>query len=287
MLKDIIVDMHDKNAPSLFSSLLHDIGFVVLVNHSISATELNDVYSEWKYFFSSNEKFQYIRGKNDGEGYVPLKIEHAKEFSIPDIKEFYHFYKWGRQPKNINTCSTIKLYDSLLALGEKLLGWLDQEMPKILVENLSMPLKKMIENSNRHLLRLLHYPPVNHSLKGMRSAPHTDINLLTLLPASTASGLELRDKNGTWHKVAIEKNSIIVNAADMLDLCTSGYYKSVIHRVNNPIANEMYQSRYSAPFFMHPRHDVDLKDGFTVREYWIQRLKEIGLYYDYVCIDES
>ena len=49
----------------------------------------------------------------------------------------------------------------------------------------------------------------------------------------------------------------------------------------------MEKSRYAAPFFIHPRHDVDLKNGFTAGDYWIQRLKEIGLYYDFLCIEKN
>lgn len=128
-------------------------------------------------------------------------------------------------------------------------------------------------------------PPISDKTFGMRSAPHGDINLLTLLPASTESGLELLDKNGVWHPIPGERNSIIVNTADMLDLCTSGYYKSVIHRVTNPTDPQTNKSRYAAPFFVHPHQHVDLKNGFTAGEYWTQRLKEIGLFYDFICID--
>ncbi len=279
--------MYDNDAPKKFSALLKEIGFVVLVNHPIDKDDIYETYNEWKKFFNSQEKFEYIRGKHNGEGYVPREIENAKGYSTPDLKEFYHFYKWGRQPQNINTASTIRLYDALTTLGVNLLHWLDSNMPQELANQLTMPLTKMIEDSNRHLLRLLHYPQLPKHTVGMRSAPHGDINLLTLLPVSTAAGLELLDKQGNWQAVIGEANSIIVNTADMLDLATSGYYKSVIHRVINPTDVTMNQSRYAAPFFVHPRQDVDLKNGFTAREFWIQRLKEIGLYYNYLCIDQN
>lgn len=284
-MRNIIVDMHNENAAQLFSEILRDVGFCILVNHPVEKIKIHETYSEWKKFFNSPEKFQYIRSKKNGEGYVPMEVENAKGFSIPDLKEFYHYYKWGRQPKNIDTTSTIGLYDSLNSLGETLLNWLDENMPEEVSTTLSMPLKEMTKNSNRHLLRLLHYPPISDKTFGMRSAPHGDINLLTLLPASTESGLELLDKNGVWHPIPGERDSIIVNTADMLDLCTSGYYKSVIHRVTNPTDARTNKSRYAAPFFVHPRQDVDLKNGFTAGEYWTQRLKEIGLFYDFICID--
>lgn len=41
------------------------------------------------------------------------------------------------------------------------------------------------------------------------------------------------------------------------------------------------------PFFIHPRQDVELKNGVTAKACWTQRLKEIGLYYDFLCIDKE
>lgn len=286
-MKNMIIDMENKNAGQLFSESLKKTGFAILVNHPIKKFEIDVTYFEWRKFFNSSDKFQYIRSRIDGEGYVPFEVENAKGFESPDLKEFYHYYPWGRQPKNIDTSSTMKLYHSLLNLGDTLLEWLDDNLPQKIFDQLSMPLKKMVKNSDRHLLRLLHYPPVEKKDSGMRSAPHTDINLLTILPASTASGLEILDNQGNWIKIPGKRDSIIVNAADMLNLCTMGYYKSATHRVVNPVNTEKNESRYAAPFFIHPRHNVNLKDGFTARDYWIQRLKEIGLYYEFLCINKN
>jgi isopenicillin N synthase-like dioxygenase len=50
----------------------------------------------------------------------------------------------------------------------------------------------------------------------------------------------------------------VVNVGDMLDRLTNHKLKSTIHRVVNPPREKMGTSRYSIPFFMHPRSEMDL-----------------------------
>ena len=45
----------------------------------------------------------------------------------------------------------------------------------------------------------------------------------------------------------------------MLDRLTNHKLKSTIHRVVNPPRDKMGNSRFSIPFFMHPRSEMDLK----------------------------
>jgi isopenicillin N synthase-like dioxygenase len=129
------------------------------------------------------------------------------------------------------------------------------------------------------LLRILHYPPISGTYEegAQRSAPHEDINFLTLLPTATAPGLQVQDVKGQWHEVACDPGSIVVNVGDMLQLCTEQYYVSTTHRVTNPAMNEN-TARYSMPFFLHGRDDVMLSASQSYAECLNQRLKEIGIY---------
>jgi isopenicillin N synthase-like dioxygenase len=49
----------------------------------------------------------------------------------------------------------------------------------------------------------------------VRAAAHEDINLITLLPAGSSRGLEVKDKQGNWHAVPLCPGSMIVNIGDM------------------------------------------------------------------------
>ena len=111
----------------------------------------------------------------------------------------------------------------------------------------------------------------------MRSSAHEDINLLTLLPAGTAPGLQVKDRAGAWHDVACDPSAVIVNSGDMLQMASGGYFRSTTHRVTNPTGAMRATSRYSMPLFLHPRPEVRLSATHTADDYLDERLAEIGL----------
>ena len=123
-----------------------------------------------------------------------------------------------------------------MELALELLDWVEANTPPEIAARLSMPLSKMMEGSKRTLLRVLRYPPLPDSIPdgAVRAAAHEDINLLTVLPASDAPGLELLDTNGQWHPVPCDPGSLAINGGEMLDLATEGYYPATTHRVVNP-----------------------------------------------------
>jgi isopenicillin N synthase-like dioxygenase len=64
--------------------------------------------------------------------------------------------------------------------------------------------------------------------------------------------------DGTWIPITALPDQVVVNVGDMLDRLTNHHLKSTIHRVVNPPREKMGTSRYSIPFFMHPRSEMDL-----------------------------
>lgn len=152
-------------------------------------------------------------------------------------------------------------------------------------------LRQMTEGGDS-ILRVVHYPPMPTEVDpaSLRAAPHEDINLLTLLCEATADGLELQQRDGSWLPIPTVSGQIIVDSGDMLQQLTNGLLRSTTHRVTNP-GNDRSR-RFSMPFFIHPRAEVDLtplpscvaKTGgkaqfpaITAGEYLQQRLHEIGL----------
>lgn len=273
------VDYRSANAPSLFCQSLRETGFAVLNHHPISTDLIENTYGLWKNFFSSEEKQQYLFQRETQDGYFPFRSENAKNYKIGDLKEFFHVYPWGRIPPDASA-KTLELYRMLQQLAAELLQWIENLLPQSVSSQLSMPLKNMIDSSPKTLLRILHYPPLpNDTEEGaVRAAPHEDINLITLLPAATAPGLEVADIHGNWHAVSCNPGNIVVNVGDMLQMCTQYYYKSTTHRVINPAHDMQNVSRYSMPLFLHPRSEVRLSSTHTAIEYLHERLREIGAY---------
>jgi len=274
----LTVDYKTQNAPELFCRSLQETGFAVLTQHPVASHVIEEAYQQWQAFFLLPTKFQFQYQKPSQDGYFPFRTENAKDSKVSDLKEFFHFYPWGKIPEDLRRITQL-IYDTLYHLGKELLQWVENYLPQDVARALSMPLNQMIADSRNTLLRILHYPPLvaQREEGAVRAAPHEDINLITLLPTATAPGLEVLDRQGNWHAVTCDPGSIVVNVGDMLQKCTENYYKSTTHRVTNPTLAEN-ASRYSMPFFLHGRDDVLLSKTETYVDCLNQRLKEIGIY---------
>ena len=273
---------------------LQRYGFIILQNHPLPAALLENGYRLTAAFFAQNEptKRRYIGGPR---GYAPFGLEHAKGRAEPDLKEF-----WQMGPEraeatfggeaNIWPDSPAGFRSTFLALFDAL-----QETGRLLLEALT-PGLELSQNyfepsltQRNSVLRLLHYPPLTTDVTpgSLRSAPHEDINLITLLVAPQGPGLELLDRDGRWLPVPSQPHDIIVDAGDMLARMTNDVIPATTHRVVNPTGTN--RSRYSMPFFMHPDPDVVLRcvdscvgagakyADITAGAFLEQRLQEIGL----------
>lgn len=272
------IDYNSKNAPELFCQSLRETGFAVLQYHPIAMDLIEKAYAGWRDFFASDDKNQYLHPEKSQVGYFPCGAENAKGNNISDLKEFYHFYLHAKNPPQLLEITTA-VYQQMHTMAATLLQWIENYLPKHIASKLSMPLKNMIVDSPSSMLRILHYPPIKGEVPAgaVRAAEHEDINLLTLLPAATAPGLEVKDVKGNWHAVNCDPGNIVVNVADTLQMATGHYYRSTTHRVVNPEIND-HGSRYSMPLFLHARPEVQIAENFSAKDYLTQRLYEIGLY---------
>lgn len=261
-----------------FTRSLKDTGFAVLKDHPIPSDLIRSVFNEWKAFFASEEKHGFVFDPIRQSGYFPFRSENAKGYSKKDLKEFYHYYPWGVLPQQAQVF-TPELYRMLNTLATELLGWVEAQTPDEVRKLFSMPLPQMTQGSEETLLRAIHYPPLSGAEEEgeIRAAAHEDINLITLLVAATEPGLQVKDVRGKWHDVKCDPGTIAVNAGDMLQMASGGYYPSTSHQVVNPSGEAAYKARLSIPLFLHPRKDVRLADGYTAGSYLDERLREIGL----------
>lgn len=267
-----------KDAAERFCQSLKTTGFAVVTDHPISSELVNRVYAKWAEFYASPAKFDYTFKPESQAGYFPFRSENAKDSPIKDLKEFFHVYPRSNLPESLKA-DTWELYNAIVSLGQEMLDWVQIASPPEVKSKFSMPLSQMVETSEENLLRVIHYPPLQGTEEqgAIRAAAHEDINLITLLCSATAAGLEVQDTSGNWHRVPCDPGSIAVNAGDMLQLASLGYYKSTTHRVVNPMGPDAKLPRYSMPLFLHPRSEVLLGEGVTAGGYLKQRLLEIGL----------
>ncbi len=272
----LTIDYQSPNASQDFVRSLRETGFAVLVNHPIPVSLVNNVFDEWYGFFQSDAKHAY-QFSDTQDGYYPPNVsETAKGFNKRDLKEFFHVYGTGKYPSEVSDAA-MRLRAAGTDLATQLLLWVEAGTPDAVKDDLLMPLSRMMEGSTRTLLRILHYPPLTgeEEAGAVRAAAHEDINLITVLPGSPEPGLQVRDLDGNWHDVAADPGTLAINAGDMLQLATKGFYPSTTHRVVNPTGDGRFRSRMSTPIFLHPADDTPLSHDKTAFQYLQERIKEL------------
>jgi len=284
-----------------------EIGFVAIKGHLLNDNIKDALYDEIKKFFNLPDyvKSKYIiKGLASQRGFTPFGKEHAKGKNIGDLKEFWHFGQYvknepalkNKYPENI-IVSELKDFNKV---GQKTYELLE-ETGKHILRAIACYLKldekyfdKHIFNGNS-ILRAIHYPPIKEEpKKAERAAAHGDINLITLLMGAQGKGLQVLNNKGEWVDAIAEENEIIVNIGDMLSRHTNNKLKSTIHRVVNPPKSSWSSSRYSIPFFLHPRLEMPLKcidscidennpkkfKDISAGDFLYQRLVDLGLVKD-------
>lgn len=282
---------------------LKEYGFFILREHFVAQELVDLAYEQAMALFDMNLNAKLELQSTDGKGqrgYTRFGREHAKNNQNPDLKEFWHV---GRELPSDHKFKNLypeniwpeKLLSDFRPVMTKLYEYLE-DVSEVVLEALTFSLdvpKNFFEQMTRDgnsILRLINYPPLDETnlLPGsIRAAAHEDINLITLLVGSTASGLELLDRDGAWLPIQSYKDAIIIDSGDMLSRICNNVIPSTTHRVVNP--DDLGESRYSMPFFVHPhpeamlsclpscRGEKALYADINSHDFLQQRLSEIGL----------
>jgi len=285
----------------------NDTGFVTITNHGLDKQVIDKLYDDVKALFAlpDNIKDKYeIPGLAGQRGYTGKQKETAKGFTAPDLKEFWQIGQTvtdgdkikDEYPDNIMVDELPSFNETTLEVYRKL-EWIGTHLLKAIAVYLGLQenyFDDKVHNGNS-ILRTLHYFPIANPdalpEDAVRAGAHEDINLITLLIGASADGLELLTRENTWFPVKAYGEDLVVNVGDMLQRLTNNQLKSTTHRVVNPPRELMGNSRYSVPFFLHPKVDMDLTclpqcvdenhpkqyENITAGEYLDERLREIGL----------
>ena len=285
----------------------NNIGFVAIRNHYLTDELSTRLYTAIKKFYALpdaiKQKYE-IPGLAGQRGYIGKGKEHAKGRNTGDLKEFYHVGQEvldddpvkNEYPENVWPDEVPELSEIALDVYRRL-EKTGVQMLKAIALYLGLP-ENYFDEKVKHgnsILRPIHYFPIENPdsvpADAVRAAEHGDINLITLLMGASADGLQVLRRDGKWIPITALPEQLVVNVGDMLERLTNKKLKSTIHRVVNPPRHLMNSPRYSIPFFMHPRSEMNLAalpscvdathpklwEDITAGEFLNQRLKEIGL----------
>jgi isopenicillin N synthase-like dioxygenase len=314
MLQSIPVVSGNERSPEFVQTVGHafrDIGFVFLREPEITA-KLPRIYAEFRKTFDLPYwiKAQYAHPEIFYQrGWTPPFTEEAIACRAPgtgtkkaDAKEnwfmgpilaadhplkkqypgLYADNVWPDETPGLSAAMG-ELYSDLDRAGRKILSAVERYL------NFPEGYFGDVLRDAPSVMRAIYYPPVTQDMVGniVWGCMHTDINLVTVLPPSTRSGLRIRRRDGQWIPGAAPADCVIVQVADMLDYLTGGELMSAAHEVKAP-EQPTAEGRISAAHFMHARSDVKLKpkvDGpdaaayppITAGELLVRRLRAIGL----------
>ena len=303
-----VVDLGD-GSPAERAALLGQSfrahGFAIVSGHGIAPELIERGWALARKFFALPEESKRRFFDPDlagARGYTPFGREIAKDAAVHDLKEFWHVGRelepetlalldlpgnvWPNHPAGFQQ-TFAELFEGFDRAGEQLLS--------LIALDLGLQadwFDDVIENGNS-ILRLLHYPPLEDAPPdALRAAPHEDINLITLLLGAEEAGLELLSPDGEWLAIDPPAGALVVNIGDMMQRLTNHVLPSTTHRVRNPSTERAGKSRYSMPFFVHPRSDFPIEtlpacvsaarpnrypDPISAGAYLEERLIEIGL----------
>ncbi len=283
-----------------------EYGFVGVINHGVDESVTREAEEQFRALFElpvqTLERYAQP-GTGGARGYTGFGVEHARDRTAPDLKEFWQV---GREiapennplpdvllpnlwPAEVNgfRSAALALYHQLDTLGRRLLSGIACHL------GLAPDWFESKVDRGNSILRAIHYPPLNEPEPGaVRAASHEDINVITLLIGSREDGLEILSRGNEWVPVRTPPGTIVVNVGDMLSRLTNDRLRSTTHRVVNPEGAAAGRSRYSMPYFVHfnpdfeirtlpgcvdPEHPDRYPEPITARDFLTRRLREIGL----------
>ena len=274
-------------------------GFAIIKNHGLKKELTDELYKVIKAFFDleDEKKIKYYFPDLYGQrGYVVKGQEHAKGSKKGDLKEFFHIGNpsisnpqniWPHEVESFNEIGS-EVFITLENIGLTLLRAISMYL------NIDKNYFEDKVKGGESILRSIHYFPLDPSDisdGAVRAAAHGDINLITLLMGASADGLEILTKQNKWIPISSKDDELVINVGDMLERLTNKRLLSTVHRVVNPSIDKLGTSRYSIPFFMHPRPEMDLSclesccsqnnpkqfEDITAGRFLEERLRDIGL----------
>lgn len=268
-----VQDTLDESITSTAKSLqqaFKKYGFVYIKGHNIPQQLIKSINEHSRDFFNlpELEKHSHLyKHTKLNFCYIPSKCEVFDTSSEIDLKEVFDFIPTGDSklrstiPKlfyeKLEEIFTLCKSLSIQLLDLLNLAFISKERSSVL-KNYHSNIGDI--NKNWSTLRCLNYPSLyEDGKKGTsqyRCSEHSDYGSLTLLFQDDTGGLQVETENSYFIDVPPIKDTIVVNAADLLERWTDGEVKSARHRV---IFLHNNKQRQCIAFFCQPNNNVTVE----------------------------
>jgi isopenicillin N synthase-like dioxygenase len=258
-----------------FGAAVQEIGFSVLVNHGIDAALYDEMEERVEELFTTTSlddkmRFRAQRHGSVSQGYFPIRETSDIH---PDLVEGW---VWCRR--------AFDMPQQRQAPYRPELFWPDLKYEPVFRrlatahETLFKPIAQaMFEGigCDPHVyddklretnfgLRLNYYPPLDAAADASgvgRLLGHEDVDLFTILPAATVSGLQVwNHMSGKWVRLDAPRGSLIINTGDYMQRISNDRLPSTSHRVGRPIdTSQRERARISLPMAVYVWEDEILE----------------------------
>lgn len=252
-----------------------DTGFLVITNHGISQSLIDDCFAAASDFFDLRESRKLELKVGDlNIGYLPYGAQIVRTSKVnnntkPNLSESFYIvadlspddprivshdplYGLNRWPQEMPSfrARTMAYFSAMRPLAAK--------MVSVIATSLGLPPGYFEKDFHDPTitLRLIRYPSHNGAEENQFGfAPHIDTSFLTLLAQSALPGLEVRTREGDWIRPPAIPGTFVVNTGEMMARYSNDRYTPTPHRVIN--ANNAL--RHAIPFFYGPALDAVIR----------------------------
>lgn len=258
-----------------------DVGFLQIIGHGIPSDVRDELADALDEFFAQplDAKRSYTR-PGENRGYSPPKSESLSMSlgvaAANQMNDFYEAITVGSErswfpgldlpetsyPDNTWPTGIAPSFRPNVEAWFSEAGRVSRALLTAFTDALALPsgyFDGMVDHSI-DALKMNHYtlPEGDIELAGELTGmgAHTDFGILTVLWADRVPGLQVLDREGTWHPVEPAEDALIVNLGDAMARWTNDRWMSTVHRVDPPVVDGKIIRRRSAAFFFDGNHDA-------------------------------
>ena len=251
--------------------ILYIPGFIYIINFGLTQQEVDEQYEIAREFFALplDERMACRCNLDEGDfiGYQPCGHRELKP-GVRGNNELYNIPRFGENAPRRKHPSTIIEHWSRI---EQFSRYVHEQIVMKLLRLFEMVLLvpeghfgklHLYEEEHSSYLRYMKYhartAEQNAALDNVWLRGHTDFGSLSILFRQPITSLQVRTQQGEWKYVRPYPESITMNVGDQLQFLSNGFFKSSVHRVVAPPADQAHLDRLGVLYFARVRDDAVL-----------------------------